>query len=372
MADYEQRIKALEEKVKILEETLETLKNMQMSEQMEGYIKSKTQTLKMTTLINSLSDKPVFDLSREQNSINQIQSKKNQIDKQIANAVNNVGVFSNVSVADTNSFEYEIETGTYVEKQWDGEKTRKIRALTPVVNKGIRITSYIGFDSETVVIPKEINGLPVTSIGKKAFINSTVSKVILPDTVIAILEEAFSGCRQLCHIDLPNSVKIIQGFAFNSCTSLTDINLPKKINQLGENCFSNCGIKRISLPDYLKEIPNGCFSYCRNLSSVYLGNKVTNIGSDAFDGTIIKKIVFPQNVNSISYRIFGNARYDKQTVECAFLGNDTTVEPAKSKYLSERLMNVNTIYCLPGSAIQKYARENDIPVKPLSEFKSEE
>lgn len=38
MNDYEQRIKILEEKVGILEETLETLKNMQMSEQMKGYL----------------------------------------------------------------------------------------------------------------------------------------------------------------------------------------------------------------------------------------------------------------------------------------------------------------------------------------------
>lgn len=372
MADYEQRIKALEEKVKILEETLETLKNMQMSEQMEGYIKSKTQTLKMTTLINSLSDKPVFDLSREQNSINQIQSKKNQIDKQIANAVNNVGVFSNVSVADTNSFEYEIETGTYVEKQWDGEKTRKIRALTPVVNKGIRITSYIGFDSETVVIPKEINGLPVTSIGKKAFINSTVSKVILPDTVIAILEEAFSGCRQLCHIDLPNSLKIIQNSAFNSCAILTDVNMPPKLSTIGDFCFANCGLKQVLLPDSLKEIPSYCFHNCNNLSFVSLGNKVTTVKNNAFDGAKIRKIVFPQSINNISYCVFGEAGFGKNTVECAFLSSDTTVDPEKSKYLSDRLKNVNTIYCLPGSAIQKYARENDIPVKPLSEFKSEE
>lgn len=41
MSDLEQRVKTLEAKVKILEETLETLKNMGISEQMESYIQQK-------------------------------------------------------------------------------------------------------------------------------------------------------------------------------------------------------------------------------------------------------------------------------------------------------------------------------------------
>ena len=363
MDNQEQKIKLLEEKVKILEETLDTLKNMQMSEQMEEYIKSKAQTLKMTALINSLSDKPELDLSREQNAINQIQSKKKQIDKQIANSIQNVGIFSNTSITDTNSFEYEIETGSYLEKQWDGEKVKKIRALAHVVNKGIRITSYIGFDSDTVVIPKMINDLPVTSIGKRAFINSTVSKVILPDTVIAILEEAFNGCRKLCHIDLPNSVKIIQDSAFNSCTILTDINLPTKLSTIGGFCFANCGLKQILLPDSLKEIPSYCFYNCNNLSFINLGNKVTTVKNNAFDGTKIIKLVFPQSVKNVSYCVFGEAYLGKNTVECAFLSKDTTVVPEQSKYLSDRLKNVNTIYCLPGSAIHKYCCPTRKPQK---------
>ena len=51
MSDLEQRVKALETKVKILEETLETLKNMQLSEQMDEYIQSKSKSLKLVNLI---------------------------------------------------------------------------------------------------------------------------------------------------------------------------------------------------------------------------------------------------------------------------------------------------------------------------------
>ena len=41
MNDLEQRVKALETKVKVLEETLETLKNMSLSEQMGSFIQSR-------------------------------------------------------------------------------------------------------------------------------------------------------------------------------------------------------------------------------------------------------------------------------------------------------------------------------------------
>ncbi len=66
MSDLEQRVKALETKVKILEETLETLKNMRLSEQMDEFIQQKSQTLNIIDLINSVSDKPSFDFSAEE------------------------------------------------------------------------------------------------------------------------------------------------------------------------------------------------------------------------------------------------------------------------------------------------------------------
>lgn len=69
MSDLEQRVRILEAKVKILEETLETLKNMGVSEQMDNYIKQKKQTLKMVNLLNALSDKPEFDFTAEEKKL---------------------------------------------------------------------------------------------------------------------------------------------------------------------------------------------------------------------------------------------------------------------------------------------------------------
>ena len=64
MSDLEQRVKALEAKVKILEETLETLKNMGISEKMESFIKQKKQTLKTKFLKGVLYAKTVISLQK--------------------------------------------------------------------------------------------------------------------------------------------------------------------------------------------------------------------------------------------------------------------------------------------------------------------
>ena len=65
MNDIEKRVKILEEKVHYLEETLDTLKNMQLSEQMSSYIKSRTKTLKLVDLLNELDNEKIIDLDKE-------------------------------------------------------------------------------------------------------------------------------------------------------------------------------------------------------------------------------------------------------------------------------------------------------------------
>lgn len=315
MNDYEQRIKILEEKVGILEETLETLKNMQMSEQMKGYLKSKTQTLRMAELINSLSDKTKFDLSDQQNIVKEIQIKKNVVDEKIAEAISRKNIGKEYDT-DIKFFKYEIETGKYI---YNEDDEYKIEALQPYIGQGIRITEYNGFD-KTAVIPNTINGLPVVSIGTGAFQNAYPSEIILP-----------------------NSVKAILGSAFANCKNIKSIILPEGIEYIGHNCFSNSSLEIIEFPSTIKTIGMVCYN-CDKL----------------------KTVVVPENVEKVDSRAFLNNNTKRKSIECVFYGYNTAV----SGY--SFIKNIKTIYCLPGSTIQKYACEYGIPIKPLSEFKSEE
>src|SRR5699024_5517857 len=61
----------------------------------------------------------------------------------------------------------------------------------------ITITKYNGTE-EIVEIPAEIDGVPVTRIGTRAFQNcTTIKQLTIPDGVTAINTGAFRGCENL-------------------------------------------------------------------------------------------------------------------------------------------------------------------------------
>lgn len=366
MSDLEQRVKALETKVKILEETLETLKNMQLSEQMDEYIQAKSKSLKLVNLINSVSDEQTLDFSKEEESVQRIRTSKKSIDQQIAVALRKSGDFSEQYPDDPRFFNYEVESGMVTD--WNNKQI-KDKELSKYIGKGIRITSYNGFESDRIIVPKEIEGQPVISIGENAFKNASFSELILPSSLKAIMASAFEGCINLKHMDLPVGLEY-----------------------LGKYCFSKTGLESINIPDSIKGIPNGCFSGSKFLSTIILGNKTRDLGHSAFkdcsklqeislpesikmisascfENTAIKTFILPSSVSEISAETFGSRfssrRYQRDSqVIFVFLGKSTEI--ICGQY--DTLLFVEQIYCLPGSNVQKFAREHSIPMKPLSEF----
>lgn len=360
MSDLEQRVKVLETKVQILEETLETLKKMQLSEQMDEYIKSKSKSLKLVKLLNSVSDKQKLDFTKEEESVQRIGTTKKSIDQQIAAALIDSGDFSEQCPDDLRFFSYEIESGMEKNriKREDNEKI-----LLKYIGRGIRITSYNGFETERIIVPKEIDGQPVISIGEKAFKNASFSELILPSSVKVILKNAFEGCMNLKQIDLP-----------------------VELEYLGEECFLNAGLESLEIPNSVEIIPYGCFMGCKNLNRIVLGNRTKVLSMNAFHGciklnrislpetvntisnwcfskTAIRTLIIPSGVSEIESECFGSRRdIRNNNVTCVFLGKETMMgKNCKPLY-------VDLIYCLPSSNVQKFAREYSIPMKPLSEF----
>lgn len=81
------------------------------------------------------------------------------------------------------------------------------------------ICSYTG-QAQNVVIPSEIVGYPVGSIGDNAFQGTPVTSVLVPDTVTEIGWFAFADCPSLTSVTLPASVNSIGYGAFDSCPTL--------------------------------------------------------------------------------------------------------------------------------------------------------
>ena len=80
-----------------------------------------------------------------------------------------------------------------------------------------------------------------TEISSSYFENSTsITKIIIPSSVIKINDEAFYGCTSLTEIIIPSSVTTIGDMAFQSCTSLKEITIPSSVTAIGVSPFSLC------------------------------------------------------------------------------------------------------------------------------------
>lgn len=89
-----------------------------------------------------------------------------------------------------------------------------------IISNGV-ITGYIGVGGEVVVPSKDSNGKAITAIGYAAFMdNTSITKVILPDSIIEIGESAFEGCSNLSNFVMPRTMKYIGRAAFKNCEKL--------------------------------------------------------------------------------------------------------------------------------------------------------
>ena len=135
-----------------------------------------------------------------------------------------------------------------------------------------------------VVVPATIDSLPVTSIGNSAFGYCTsLSNIVIPDSVTSIGSGAFSGCNRLPSISIPDSVTNIGYGTFARCTNLTSVLLGNSVISIGDSAFSECtSLSSIVIPDSVTNIGDSAFGYCISLASLSIPDGVTSIGNGAF------------------------------------------------------------------------------------------
>jgi len=105
---------------------------------------------------------------------------------------------------------------------------------------GYEVEKYTGTATE-VVIPTEYNGKPVLAIAADAFRDCThVESVVIPDTVLTIMQSAFNGCSGLQSVKMSANLTSIGGMAFAVCTSLEEIVIPLKVETVAYYAFFGC------------------------------------------------------------------------------------------------------------------------------------
>lgn len=226
------------------------------------------------------------------------------------------------------------------------------------------ITEYVG-SSETVVIPKEIMGKTVVSVGESAFAdNQNLRYVSVPSTVTSIGDKAFYGCSSLKTVEVSSGLQEIGSYAFSNCVSLESFyandglasaplegaHLPYTLQSLGDYAFQGCssitkaiihpalknwgesafavsGLQTVAILDGVESIPDYAFAECNELKSVTVPHSVTSIGElafgectqlseitlndgllsigrDAFYGTAISTLEIPSTVTTLGDLLF--------------------------------------------------------------------
>ena len=146
----------------------------------------------------------------------------------------------------------------------DGEKSNEPtnpNLKYEIKGDAVTITGRATGTSGELIIPANIEGKPVTSIGGYAF----------------------RGCTNLKSITIPDGVTSIGKWAFETCTSLTSITIGNGVTKIGEGAFSYCTVlTSITIPDGVTSIGDWAFSYCNSLTAVTFLGDAPKIENDAF------------------------------------------------------------------------------------------
>ena len=162
--------------------------------------------------------------------------------------------------------------------------------------------------SGAVIIPENVNNVPVKAIAENAFYSCrSISDITIPTGTEKIGRLAFGSCTSLKKVNLPEGIKEIGSSAFSYCSKLSEIDIPEGVESIEGDTFIYCStLNSVKIPSTVKSTGNGAFGYCSNLRNVYIsdldawcgiehnlsGNPLANGASLILNGEPVTEIVF--------------------------------------------------------------------------------
>ena len=212
------------------------------------------------------------------------------------------------------------------------DRTYSIRKGTKVVcDRAFCLCSSL----TEIVIPNS-----VASIGNSAFLGCIfLTEIVIPNSVICLNVNPFIGWKgkleclspsfvyednilfnkdksriisfrnqKLTLYVIPNRVTSIGDRAFCDSRSLSNIVIPNSVTSIGDSAFEGCNsLGSLVIPNSVTNIGKGAFKWCKSLAEVVIPNSVTNIGEFAFCGcSSLAEVVIPNCVTNIGKGTFAN------------------------------------------------------------------
>lgn len=156
--------------------------------------------------------------------------------------------------------------------------------------------------------------------------NTTLTAIVLPDTITKIGERAFKNCTNLENINITESITVFGNQCFNGCAKLTGtLTIGANVTSIGYVAFNGTGytklvynavsatgytsvggdifaatISEIEFGDGVKRIPENFMAGNTSLTSIVIPEGVTEIGKYAFrNATALASITLPDSLESL-------------------------------------------------------------------------
>ena len=230
--------------------------------------------------------------------------------------------------------------------------------IVSATNDGRYSSVYAGSDSysgDDIIYLKNLQELDLSdavcvenAIPARAFQrNTTITKIILPDTLERTYLHAFSMMTNLTYLGteegnltFPDSMRIMgEGMVYDCGKLEGTLHLPENLEAIGSSCFFQSGVSgTVTIPsgvnitvntdidegvynssastfngtnitaivfeDGVTAIPDNFASHCPNLDSVTIPDSVTEIGSYAFSDTALTELPVMEGVTKIGDHAF--------------------------------------------------------------------
>lgn len=148
-----------------------------------------------------------------------------------------------------------------------------------VIDGGIEVTGCAGSCPSDLVIPEEIDGFIVKSVGEFAFSSKNLTSLALPDSIIRIEMGAFQS-NSLLYLLLPENLIYLApySFAFNNISSLS---ISNSVEVIGQSALQSNELTHVIIPSGVSYIGFWSFGINPLTSIIFYGSR-PDISRDTF------------------------------------------------------------------------------------------